>query len=164
MHFNLGLTLLNFYMYWITWHGDRDQNLWNSPPCKYSVHGTFVNDKSIFVSAVEISCLAHGTCIGYSSPLTLTDNVRFEKSMSASGYGNTNMSIFQLSYVLVPGFYAKFNFLDFLVMCHFEWCTKFCWLYFYDEFLLQHCSPAKSRKEVRVTYLYWSQLSWQLFR
>lgn len=86
MHFNLGLTLLNFYMCWITWHGDRDQNLWNSPPRKYSVHGTFVNDKSIFVSAVEISCLAHGTCIGYSSPLTLTDNVRFEKSMSASGY------------------------------------------------------------------------------
>lgn len=54
-------------------------------------HGSLVNDKGIFVSAVEISCLAHGTCIGYSSPLTLTDNVRFENSMSDSAYGNTNM-------------------------------------------------------------------------
>lgn len=86
MYFNLELSLLNFYMYYLklTWHGE---NYETRSPRKYS--DTY--DKGIFVSAVEISCLAHGTCIGYSSPLTLTDNVRFENSMSDSAYGNTNM-------------------------------------------------------------------------
>lgn len=88
MYFNLELSLLNFYMYYLTWHGENYETHHHVSTVK---HGSLVNDKGIFVSAVEISCLAHGTCIGYSSPLTLTDNVRFENSMSDSAYGNTNM-------------------------------------------------------------------------
>ena len=34
-----------------------------------------INFKNDVISLSEVACLANGTCIGYSSPLTLTDQV-----------------------------------------------------------------------------------------